>query len=110
MVRTMLESLISEKGGKKVMRKELEKETVEHIEAFLKKSFFFEKLLRFNEVLRECCDLSQLWFREFYLELTMGARIQVHIIIRKDWPVNLGNQDKSNIRFTFNFQGPNSVP
>ena len=27
--------------------------------------------------LRECCDLSQLWFREFYLELTMGERIQV---------------------------------
>lgn len=80
MVRTMLESLVSEKGGKKVMRKELEKETVEQIEAFLKNSFFFEQLLHFNEVLRECCDLSQLWFREFYLELTMGARIQVRII------------------------------
>ena len=77
MVRTMLESLVSEKGGKKVMRKELEKETVEQIESFLKTSFFFEKLLHFSEVLRECCDLSQLWFREFYLELTMGARIQV---------------------------------
>ena len=77
MVRTMLESLVSEKGGKKVMRKELEKETVEGIEVFLKQSFFFEKLLRFNEVLRDCCDLSQLWFREFYLELTMGKRIQV---------------------------------
>lgn len=79
MVRTMLESLVSEKGGKKVMRKELEKETVELIETFLKNSFFFEQLLHFNEVLRECCDLSQLWFREFYLELTMGARIQVRI-------------------------------
>lgn len=77
MVRTMLESLVCEKGGKKVMRKELEKETVEAIESFLKESFFFEKLLHFNEILRECCDLSQLWFREFYLELTMGARIQV---------------------------------
>ena len=77
MVRTMLESLVSEKGGKKVMRKELEKETVEAIESFLKESFFFEKLLHFNEILRECCDLSQLWFREFYLELSMGARIQV---------------------------------
>lgn len=80
MVRTMLESLISEKGGKKVMRKELEKETVEAIELFLKNSFFFENLLHFNEVLRECCDLSQLWFREFYLELTMGARIQVLLL------------------------------
>ena len=27
--------------------------------------------------LQECCDLSQLWYREFYLEMTMGARIQV---------------------------------
>ena len=63
------------------MRKELEKETVEQIETFLKNSFFFEQLLHFNEVLRECCDLSQLWFREFYLELTMGARIQVRIIL-----------------------------
>ena len=79
MIRTMLESLVSDKGGKKVMRKELEKETVEMIETFLKNSFFFEQLLHFNEVLRDCCDLSQLWFREFYLELTMGARIQVRI-------------------------------
>lgn len=79
MVRTMLESLVCDKGGKKVMRKELEKETVELIETFLKNSFFFEQLLHFNEVLRECCDLSQLWFREFFLELTMGARIQVRI-------------------------------
>ena len=47
--------LVSEKGGKKVLRKELEKETVEAVEAFLKNSFSFEKLLRFNEVLRECC-------------------------------------------------------
>ena len=23
------------------------------------------------------CDLSQLWYREFYLEMTMGQRIQV---------------------------------
>lgn len=68
---------MSDKGGKKVMRKELEKETVEQIETFLKNSFFFEQLLHFNEVLRDCCDLSQLWFREFYLELTMGAKIQV---------------------------------
>ncbi len=29
------------------------------------------------ETLEECCDLSQLWYREFYLEMTMGQRIQV---------------------------------
>lgn len=79
MVRTTLESLISEKAGKKSMRRELEKETVEAIEQFLRLTFFFSHLLHFSETLRECCDLSQLWFREFFLELTMGKRIQVWI-------------------------------
>lgn len=36
-------------------------------------------LVAFAETLRECCDLSQLWYREFYLEMTMGKRIQVFI-------------------------------
>ena len=80
MVRTTLESLISEKAGRKSMRKELEKATVDAIEQFLKTSFFFSHLLHFSETLRECCDLSQLWFREFFLELTMGKRIQVCLI------------------------------
>jgi len=31
----------------------------------------------FSESLHDCCDLSQLWYREFYLEMTMGRRIQV---------------------------------
>ena len=35
--------------------------------------------------LRECCDLSQLWFREFYLELTMGERIQFPIEMSLPW-------------------------
>jgi len=31
----------------------------------------------YTEYLQKCCDLSQLWYREFYLEMTMGKRIQV---------------------------------
>ncbi|XP_046852032.1 cytoplasmic FMR1-interacting protein 2-like isoform X2 [Xenia sp. Carnegie-2017] len=87
MVRTTLESLISEKAGagKRSMRKELEKETVEAIEQFLKFSFFFRHLLHFSETLRECCDLSQLWFREFFLEMTMGKRIQFPIEMSMPW-------------------------
>lgn len=42
MVCIMLEFLVFDKGGKKVMRKELEKEIVEMIEMFLKNFFFFE--------------------------------------------------------------------
>ena len=30
-----------------------------------------------SESLHECCELSQLWYREFFLEMTMGKRIQV---------------------------------
>lgn len=27
--------------------------------------------------LSKCCDLSQLWYREFYLEMTMGRKVNV---------------------------------
>lgn len=39
----------------------------------------------FTETLRECCDLSQLWYREFYLEMTMGKRIQFPIEMSLPW-------------------------
>ena len=35
--------------------------------------------------IRECCDLSQMWFREFFLELTMGERIQFPIEMSLPW-------------------------
>ncbi|XP_023379364.1 cytoplasmic FMR1-interacting protein 1 [Pteropus vampyrus] len=37
------------------------------------------------ETLQQCCDLSQLWFREFFLELTMGRRIQFPIEMSVPW-------------------------
>lgn len=39
----------------------------------------------FPEALQQCCDLSQLWFREFFLELTMGRRIQFPIEMSMPW-------------------------
>ena len=66
------------------------------IEQFHKQSFFWDYLLNFDgtsslyssflklilsfftiATLKQCGDLSQLWYREFYLELTMGRKIQV---------------------------------
>ncbi|XP_078682474.1 cytoplasmic FMR1-interacting protein 2-like isoform X1 [Branchiostoma floridae x Branchiostoma belcheri] len=79
MVRTMLESLIADRGGpssKKTLRKEMDGMALTSLDAFHKQSFFYTHLLNFSETLQKCCDLSQLWFREFYLELTMGQRIQ----------------------------------
>lgn len=55
------------------------------IDTFLKNSYFWPTLLKFGQVLEEACDLSQLWYREFYLEMTMGQRIQFPIEMSMPW-------------------------
>ncbi|XP_065556681.1 cytoplasmic FMR1-interacting protein-like isoform X2 [Artemia franciscana] len=77
MVRTMLESLIADKsGGKRTLRKDIDGTYLMAIDAFHKSSFYWTYLLNFGRTLQQACDLSQLWYREFYLEMTMGKRIQ----------------------------------
>lgn len=80
-IRTMLESLVSGKahGDKSTLRKYIDGASFVTIENFLKESFYWQYLLNFSQTLSECCDLSQLWYREFYLEMTMGRRIQFPI-------------------------------
>ncbi len=48
MMRTMLESLISEKGGRKSLRVDLKESSIPEFESFHKKSFFFGHLLNFS--------------------------------------------------------------
>ena len=48
MCRTMVESLISEKGGKKSLRHDLESRHIAELDEFHKKSFFFQYLLSFT--------------------------------------------------------------
>lgn len=81
MVRAMLESLVSGKahGDKSTLKKYIDSSSFLAIENFLKESFYWKYLLNFSQTLSECCDLSQLWYREFYLEMTMGRRIQFPI-------------------------------
>ncbi|KAK7504118.1 hypothetical protein BaRGS_00004422, partial [Batillaria attramentaria] len=81
MVRTMLESLI----GMKALRKEMDPRHLAQIEDFHRLSFFWNYLINFNRSLFNCCDLSQLWYREFFLEMTMGARIQFPIEMSMPW-------------------------
>lgn len=81
MVRTMLESLI----GLKTLQKQMDPKHVTHFEDFHQKSFFWNYLINFNRSLFNCCDLSQLWYREFFLEMTMGARIQFPIEMSMPW-------------------------
>ncbi|KAK2176605.1 hypothetical protein NP493_652g01000 [Ridgeia piscesae] len=86
MVRTMLESLIADKsGGKKTLRKDIDMQHLMAIDTFHKNSFYWPYLLKFNETLQQCCELSQLWYREFYLEMTMGKKIQFPIEMSVPW-------------------------
>ena len=41
--------------------------------------------LYISETLQEACDLAQLWYREFFLEMTMGRRIQIPIEMSLPW-------------------------
>ncbi|XP_039954773.1 cytoplasmic FMR1-interacting protein [Bactrocera neohumeralis] len=76
MVRTMLESLIADKsGGKRTLRKDIDGNCLMQIDTFHKTSFYWSYLLNFSDTLQKCCDLSQLWYREFYLEMTMGRKV-----------------------------------
>ena len=40
---------------------------------------------KYLSLYQDCCDLSQLWYREFYLEMTMGKRIQFPIEMSMPW-------------------------
>ncbi|KAM3956068.1 cytoplasmic FMR1-interacting protein Sra-1 [Aphomia sociella] len=76
MVRTQLEALISDKsGGRRTLRKDLDAGTLQQIESFHRQSFYWTYLLNLSDSLQKCCDLSQLWYREFYLEMTMGRKV-----------------------------------
>ncbi|XP_038220393.1 cytoplasmic FMR1-interacting protein isoform X1 [Zerene cesonia] len=76
MVRTQLEALVSDKsGGRRTLRKDLDAATLQQIETFHRQSFYWTYLLNLADSLSKCCDLSQLWYREFYLEMTMGRKV-----------------------------------
>lgn len=88
----MLESLISEKNssGKRIFRKDIDQKHLDKMVNFLRISYYWPALLQLSTSLEQCADLSQLWFREFYLEMTMGKRIQVFLILNeKIFYVNL---------------------
>ncbi|PAA91196.1 hypothetical protein BOX15_Mlig033928g1, partial [Macrostomum lignano] len=85
MVRTMLESLIDRSGGKHTLRKDVDPQSLAAIDQFHRNSYFWPYLLNYSDTLQQCCDLSQLWYREFFLEMTNGAHIQFDIDMSVPW-------------------------
>ncbi|XP_070541598.1 cytoplasmic FMR1-interacting protein 2-like [Ptychodera flava] len=106
MTRTMSESLIADRslGGKKTMRKEIDGATLDAVSTFHKRSFFYGHLSHLSECLRECGDLSQFWYREFFLEMTMGRRIQFPIEMSMPWILTdtiLQSKDPAMMEYVF---------
>eukprot|EP01137_Pigoraptor_chileana_P010276 Opistho-2@59637 len=89
LVRTMLESCFNEKAiaNRKTTfgDKDFSSRLIKEMESFFRKSFYYPLLMNFEQTIYDCTDLSQLWYREFFLELTMGARIQFPIDMSLPW-------------------------
>ena len=69
--------------------KDLKKEWVPVWEQFYKDSYYFPYLLAFPETIRALSDLSSLWYREWYLEVTKVSNqrhTQTHAEQRSDLP------------------------
>lgn len=78
MLRTMLESLCSD-NKKKSLQGDLDAKDLPAMQKFFRRSYDFGWLLNYNQCIQKASDLSQLWYREFFLELTMGKMIQFPI-------------------------------
>lgn len=101
MLRTMLESLCID-DKKKSLKHDLEKDHIKDLEAFYNRSWYYSHLENFSESLQEATDLSQLWYREFFLELTMGKSVQFPIEMSLPWILVdhiLHNKDRSLMEF-----------
>eukprot|EP00116_Pleurobrachia_bachei_P001661 sb/3461923/ len=84
MVRTMVESLISNKAAnKKTMRKEMETQHFQELDRFYSRSYYYKDLLNFGTILSDCSDLPQFWYREFYLQIE--NKIQFPIEMSMPW-------------------------
>ncbi|EGD72022.1 hypothetical protein PTSG_00038 [Salpingoeca rosetta] len=84
MMRTMLESLCAD-DKKKSLKHDLDSKFHGPMLTFYNSTKHYFHLLNFKSSLQEAADLSQLWFREFYLELSNGKHIQFPIDMSLPW-------------------------
>lgn len=76
LLRTILEYVMWSNPTGVFAKKNIEKDESQAVEEFLTESLLWEQLLNFDKTLKNCCDLSQLWFRELFIELAKGERVQ----------------------------------
>lgn len=67
------------KGGMFGAKRDLKKEWQEQWKRLYNESYFFKYLLNFKKTLREAMDLSYLWYREFYLNMTKQPQFPIEM-------------------------------
>lgn len=102
LMRTIVRALFDEKSegrqsrGLFASKKDLEKDDVIFLEQFYNESYRFPALLNFTATLREITDMSDLWYREFYLDLSNQVQFPIECsmpwILTKHVITNQGNQ------------------
>jgi len=78
-IRALLEYCISDKSkgmqGGFLKEKDFSNNHVTDVFYFLENSFFFPKMMNYFGLIQEVSDLSDLWYKEFYLELTKQIQV-----------------------------------
>lgn len=86
LMRTMVRSIYDPRNQFRAgmfSKKDLEKEDLQLMETFYNNSLSFQYLLNYSDTLHANSDLADLWYREFYLELS--GQIQFPIELSLPW-------------------------
>ncbi|KAI3646786.1 hypothetical protein MP228_009714 [Amoeboaphelidium protococcarum] len=86
-VSSLLESLINERSkgmqGGFLKEKDFKDQHVQDVSDFVSRTHSFAAMLNFDQCVLECSDMSELWYKEFYLEVT--KQIQFPIEMSLPW-------------------------
>ena len=84
LMRTIVRSMYDEKNQKKFKtgflsggKADLEKTDIDVLETFFVDIFHFPYLLNYSHTIRACSDLGDLWYREWYLDITKQVQFPI---------------------------------
>ena len=82
-VRVLLSMISGDKAkgmqGGFLKEKDIKEVHLSEVAQFLSESSFYAPMMSFLETVNECGDLGELWFREFYLELTKEIQFPIEM-------------------------------
>ncbi|KAG4093054.1 cytoplasmic FMR1-interacting [Neocallimastix lanati (nom. inval.)] len=76
LIKYLLDSSFVEKNKSK---NNFKKKDFPDVQQYMEKHFFFEYMLDLEDTINECTDLSGLWYKEFYLELSKQIQFPVEM-------------------------------